>query len=61
MTFLRLDKIKKQYQGLPDIEKSKVIFKPFGIVLGFAVNTHTGTVRTSNEDRVSILLNAQQR
>lgn len=38
-----------------------MIVKEFGNVKAFSVNTHQGTVRSYNEDRVSILLNAQQR
>lgn len=56
-----LDSIKKNYYKLPPFEKSKVIVKKFGKVHSFSVNTHQGTVRNYNEDRVSILLNAQQR
>lgn len=54
-------KISNFEHKLPKLEKSKVITKEFGIVKSFAVNTHVGTVRDYNEDRVSILLNAQQR
>lgn len=46
---------------LPPVDRSKVIIKKFGTIEAFAVNTHVGTVREYNEDRVSILLNAQQR
>ena len=56
--FKKLEKIRQNEQSLPQIEKSKTILKKFGIVQGFGVNTHTGLVRTANEDRVSILLNA---
>lgn len=56
-----LNFIRKNQAVLPYIEKSKVIVKQFGKIEGFAVNTHVGTVREYNEDRVSILLNAQQR
>lgn len=47
--------------GLPRFEETKIILKKFGKVRGFGVNTHRGCVRDYNEDRVSILLNAQQR
>lgn len=56
-----LNMIRKNESSLPYIEKSKVIIKKFGEIEGFAVNTHVGVVRDYNEDRVSILLNAQQR
>lgn len=46
---------------MPPVDRSKVIIKKFGTIEAFAVNTHVGTVREYNEDRVSILLNAQQR
>lgn len=60
-SFTKLDKIQKNSQRLPEMDKSKVMAKNFGAVKGFSVNTHTGLVRNYNEDRVSILLNAQQR
>lgn len=56
-----LESIKKNEHLLPKFEGSKVIIKDFGIIRAFSVNTHQGTVRNYNEDRVSILLNAQQR
>ena len=56
-----IDSIKMHDQYLPIFENSKVIIKEFGIISAFSVNTHQGTVRAYNEDRVSILLNAQQR
>ena len=56
-----LNHIRKNQKSLPFIDKSKVIVKKFGSIQGFSVNTHVGTVRDYNEDRVSILLNAQQR
>jgi len=46
---------------LPKFEQTKIILKKFGNVTGFGVNTHKGCIRNYNEDRVSILLNAQQR
>lgn len=46
---------------LPAFEDSKTVIKNFGKIASFAVNTHKGCVRNYNEDRVSILLNAQQR
>ena len=59
--FKILDEIKQRDRELPYFEKAKVIIKEFGAVKAFSVNTHQGTVRNYNEDRVSILLNAQQR
>jgi protein phosphatase PTC2/3 len=53
-----LESISKNAKALPPFEKSKVIIKKFGHIQAFAVNTHQGTVRSYNEDRVSILLNA---
>ncbi len=46
---------------LPKFEDTKIVLKSFGKICGFGVNTHKGCVRNYNEDRVSILLNAQQR
>jgi len=46
---------------LPKFEETKIVLKNFGKICGFGVNTHKGCVRNYNEDRVSILLNAQQR
>lgn len=46
---------------LPKFEETKIVLKNFGKIVGFGVNTHMGCVRNYNEDRVSILLNAQQR
>ena len=43
---------------LPKFEETKIVLKTFGKVTGFGVNTHKGCVRSYNEDRVSILLNA---
>lgn len=56
-----LDAIRRMESALPQFESAKVIVKDFGKVKAFAVNTHQGIVRSYNEDRVSILLNAQQR
>lgn len=56
-----IESIRKNQKRLPPFEKSKVIIKEFGHIQAFGVNTHQGTVRNYNEDRVSILLNAQQR
>ena len=59
--FATLETIKRMESALPQFESAKVIVKDFGKVRAFAVNTHQGLVRSYNEDRVSILLNAQQR
>jgi len=42
---------------LPVIEPSKTSKKQIGVISAFAANTHMGTVRNYNEDRVSIILN----
>ncbi len=46
---------------LPKFDNARVIIKKYGPVEGFVVNTHKGIIRKSNEDRVSILLNAQKK
>jgi hypothetical protein len=56
-----LHSIKQGESQLPPFEPSKTVCKDFDRIRSFAVNTHQGTVRAYNEDRVSILLNAQQR
>ena len=53
-----IENLEKKSKNLPKFEKGKVIIKNYGIVKSFVVNTHKGIVRNSNEDRVSILLNA---
>jgi len=58
---IHLASIAKYNDALPPFEKSKVIVKQFGVVKAFSVNTHQGVVRGYNEDRVSVLLNAQQK
>ena len=58
---LILENIKRHEALLPPFESAKVILKDFGRVKSFSVNTHQGVFRSYNEDRVSILLNAQQR
>lgn len=47
-------------KNIINFQKSRSIVKVIGPILGFSVNTHNGTTRNYNEDRVSILLNAQQ-
>ena len=42
---------------LPFFQTSKVSQKSFGSVKAFAANTNVGTVRKTNEDRISIILN----
>lgn len=56
-----IDNIKKFEPQLPPFEQARTIVKDFDKIKAFSVNTHQGTVRAYNEDRVSILLNAQQR
>lgn len=56
-----LGKIRRNKSKLPKFDTAKVICKNFGLVKGFCVNTHQGIVRNYNEDRVSILLNAQEK
>lgn len=46
---------------LPPFEPAKAVIKKYGVIEAFVVNTHKGYVRLHNEDRVSILLNAQNR
>lgn len=46
---------------LPPFDPPKVITKKYGDIRGFSVNAHIGTTRNYNEDRVSVLLNAQQK
>lgn len=47
--------------NLPSFENAKVVAKKYGHIESFVVNTHKGCVRSYNEDRVSILLNAQNK
>jgi len=58
---IHLKAIESLASQLPPFEPAKVIVKGFGSVFAFGVNTHQGVVRSYNEDRVSILLNAQQK
>lgn len=53
--------IKQREHILPPFTKARSVVKNFGIIKGFIVNTHKGCVRAGNEDRVSILLNAQHK
>lgn len=43
-------------QVFNNYEKTKTSHKSLGIIKAYAVNTHNGTVRTYNEDRVAIVL-----
>ena len=55
--------VSKQQQpttDLPFFQTSKVSQKAFGTVKAFAANTNVGTVRKTNEDRISIILNVIQ-
>ena len=60
-TFNHIDGIRKREHQLPPFDAPKTVVKDFDRICAFSVNTHQGTVRAYNEDRVSILLNAQQR
>lgn len=60
-TYHFIESIKRLEPQLPPFEQSKTVVKDFDTIRAFSVNTHQGTVRAYNEDRVSILLNAQQR
>lgn len=53
--------IVNKQDSLPPFESAKVITKKYGQIESFAINTHTGTVRSANEDRISVLLNAQNK
>ena len=52
-----VESILKKSSDLPDFQKAKSVIKQYGFVKSFVVNTHKGTIRAGNEDRVSILLN----
>lgn len=56
-----VDYIKQREHTLPPFTRARSVVKEFGIIKAFIVNTHKGTVRAGNEDRVSILLNAQHK
>jgi len=58
----RLYQILRQHtKNIPFVGCANVYTKDFGRIQAFSVNTHQGKVREYNEDRVSILLNSQQR
>jgi serine/threonine protein phosphatase PrpC len=46
---------------LPPFEPAKVVVRRHEPFDAFAINTHKGTVRNYNEDRVSVLLNGQKK
>lgn len=56
-----IEEINEQSSKLPHFETAKTINKKFGPIEAFVVNTHKGIIRSNNEDRVSILLNAQNK
>lgn len=56
-----LKTIAERQHLIPPFEKAKVMTKKYGVIEAFAVNTNRGNKRSYNEDRVSILLNAQQK
>jgi len=60
-TYNHIDGIRRKENQLPPFDAPKTVVKDFDRICAFSVNTHQGTVRAYNEDRVSILLNAQQR
>ena len=47
-------------QRFHKFDKATSTVKDLGKIIGFSANTHKGKVRNYNEDRVSILLNAQK-
>jgi len=47
--------------AIPKFDKTKTIVRKLGHIAGFCVNTNKGNTRNYNEDRVSVLLNAQQK
>ena len=53
--------IQSREDKIPRFETAKTSVKKYGVIEAFVVNTHKGTVRHGNEDRVSILLNAQNK
>lgn len=46
---------------LPKFDTTRTIIRRLGCIEGFCVNTNKGNTRNYNEDRVSVLLNAQQK
>lgn len=41
----------------PIIEKAKISAKPIGIIKGYSVNSHPGSLNTANEDRICVITN----
>ncbi len=53
-----IKEIMKASHDLPKFENAKTVVKNYGKIHSFVVNTNKGIIRDSNEDRVSIFLNA---
>lgn len=47
-------------QIIPKVQPSKISSKQQGFVLSYAANTHNGTSRNYNEDRISIVLDLKK-
>ena len=47
-------------QIIPKVQPSKISSKAQGFVLSYAANTHNGTSRNYNEDRISIVLDLKK-
>ena len=45
---------------IPKVQPSKISSKQQGYVLSYAANTHNGTSRNYNEDRISIVLDLKK-
>jgi serine/threonine protein phosphatase PrpC len=56
-----IERLMADARKFPKFDKATSIVKHFGKICAFAANTHRGKVRNYNEDRVSILLNAQKK
>ena len=54
------DRRKGLYENII-LPKPKVTVKTFGDIVALGVNTHAGCSRSFNDDRVTILVNAQQK
>ena len=46
---------------LSNLQKAKIFVKKIGNIAGFACNSYCGAYRSKNEDRISVLLNAQKK
>ena len=44
-------------EPVPKLNSGKISSKSFGVITSYVANTHQGTVRNYNEDRVSIIIN----